>query len=247
MILFPQDFWEIKTTKYKGQGIYAKKDIPSGVVIGDYIGKVIKTATDDTAEGDTGLYLMYYHDYASIYPSDIKKPGVHLINHSCVPNSWMYIYYGHTLFFTLRKIFKGEELTISYLLSPKDEYCNPCNHACLCGEKICSKTMHLSKEQFDNWRAFVEKHKSATKRKRITYGKVLKKLKSYPQKIADNPIYALYGAVGVEPLIDGSDSLPNTRKLRSLIRKTGKTIEFPRLKKRVLGVWDGAIIFDPQY
>ncbi len=241
MILFPQDFWEIKTTKNKGQGIFAKKDIPAGVVIGDYIGKVIRTATENTIEGDEGLYLMYYHDYASIYPVDIKKPGVHLINHSCVPNAWMYIYHGHTLFFTLRKIFKGEELTISYLLSPKDEFCNPCRHKCLCGEKICTGTMHLTQERFEKWRQFSDKQAKLTKKHRITYGKVLKNFESYPENIPDSPIYTLSGFRGKTSMVIKSNKLHSASELRSVIREKGRTIEFPKLKLRVLKVEDGKI------
>jgi uncharacterized protein len=154
MILLPDGSWEIKTTEKKGRGIFAAKDITPGTVIGDYIGRVIKTAEEDTSQKD-GLYLMYYHDYASLYPTDIHASGIHLINHSCAPNCWIFTYKGHTLFFTLRKIFAGEELTASYLLSP-DAFCDPCGHTCRCGSAFCTRTMHLPEKQFKKWNAFAE-------------------------------------------------------------------------------------------
>src|ERR1700754_4708148 len=40
--------------------------------------------------------------------------GTHYINHSCVPNTFMQIIRDHILFFALRDIQPGEEITIDY-------------------------------------------------------------------------------------------------------------------------------------
>src|SRR5713226_4215416 len=40
--------------------------------------------------------------------------GTHYINHSCEPNAYMKTVYGHVLFFALREISRGEEITIDY-------------------------------------------------------------------------------------------------------------------------------------
>src|ERR1700687_1155673 len=103
MFLLPREFWEIKKTKEKGLGVTARKKINKGTIIGDYLGKVIKTREYDFSKVKQELYLLYYSDQASIYP-DLGEPGIHLINHSCAPNCWMYTYKGHTLFFAIRKI-----------------------------------------------------------------------------------------------------------------------------------------------
>ena len=97
----------------------------------------------DADEKEDNFYLTYYHDLAVIVP-DISKPGVHFLNHSCYPNAFIYIYRGHTLVFALRNILEGEEITISYLLAPKEKWCNPCLHICKCMSKNCTGTMHLS-------------------------------------------------------------------------------------------------------
>jgi len=240
MILLSKDYWEIKNTQKKGRGIFAKKDIKPGVLIGDYIGKVIKTAEEDIYEKDENLYLMYYHDYASIYP-DLNKPGIHLINHSCTPNAWMYTYKGHTLYFALRHIFAGEEITTSYLLSPLDKYCNPCTHQCRCESIICVKSMHLSKKSYIRWRDFDDKKALETKRQRIRYGRDLPMLTSYPKNIPDNPIYGIFGSVLKTPEIFKEEKLLSNSVIRKLIRKTGKTLEFPKLNKRIIGIQDGTI------
>ncbi len=244
MILLADDSWEIKTTKHKGRGIFATKDIPAGTVIGDYLGKVIKTAEEDTYETDEGLYLMYYHDYASLHPTDVNEPGIHLINHACLPNCWMYTYKGHTLFFALRHIFKGEELTISYLLSP-DAACDPCKHTCKCESILCYQSMHLSQELFDQWDTLNEAQAKTTKRERVRYGHELPKLTTYPDTIPDHPFYSLVGAIEQPPLTRADKKLPTLHELRRIIRKTGRTIAFPRLKTRVLGVQNGVIISEP--
>lgn len=185
MFLLSDKYWEIKNTKSKGRGVFAKKDIPKASIIGDYIGKIIHP--QDAIIDEENLYLMYYHDYAVISP-DLKKPGVHLLNHSCKPNAFLYTYKGHTLAFALEKISKGEEITIPYLLSPKDSFCNPCLHICKCGHLDCSGTMHLSKEIYKKWKIISEKWAKKTKRERISFGKELPRLSSYPNKIPEDYI-----------------------------------------------------------
>lgn len=239
MILLPNEFWEIKNTPQKGRGIFAKKSISAGMIVGDYLGKIIHTATDDTNEKN-GLYLMYYHDQASIYPTNLDIPGTHLLNHSCAPNCWLFNYKGHTLTFTLRKIFPQEELTISYLLSP-DEFCNPCPHQCRCEERHCSGTMHLSKDRFAKWSRFSRLQSKLTKKERISYGKELPKLASYPDTIVDQPIYSLFGMAQKPSLKLDSKKIPPNFKIRKLIRDTGRTLLFPNVKTKILGIVDDVV------
>ena len=174
MFLLKDDYWEIKKTKERGYGVFAKKEIKAGTVISDYLGKIINIAEYDLENDKKGLYLMYYTDQASIYP-DLSRSGPYLINHSCQPNCWIYIFHGHTLFFALRKIKPCEELTISYLLSPKDETCQPCLHDCYCESKKCSGTMHLSKDKYKRWQKFQNEEKKKTKIEKFTFGKNLPK------------------------------------------------------------------------
>ncbi|MEK9176042.1 MAG: SET domain-containing protein [Patescibacteria group bacterium] len=185
MILLPDEYWEIRNTKNKGRGAFAMKDIPKGTVIGDYIGKILRP--EDAIVDEEQIYLMYYHDHAVISP-DLQKTGVHLLNHSCIPNCWLYTHKGHTLAFALRKILKGEELTIPYLLPPIDKFCDPCPHVCHCGNLNCSKTMHLSKERYKKWRKLNEKWANKTNRERVSFGKDLSLLSAYPKKVQESYI-----------------------------------------------------------
>lgn len=240
MFLISKDYWTVKSTNEKGRGIFARKDIKAGTILGDYLGKIVKWSSDEVDE-DEGLYLMYYHDQASIYPEH-KKEGIHLLNNSCTPNCWMYTYRGHTLFFALRDIFKGEELTISYLLDPQDN-CKDCTHQCMCKSDFCIGTMHLPKDRYDKWADFHEKEDMATKRERIRYGKDLPKLDSYPENISDKHIYTLFGFDKKRSKVLKHKTLPKVSEVRKIIRETGRTIELPHLNLKIYGVLDEQIVY----
>lgn len=241
MIFLPSGSWEIKTTAKKGRGLFAKQNILAGTIIGDYLGVMLNPLTADLKEKDQGLYLMYYHDKALIYPSDISSPGVHLINHSCMPNSSLYTYYGHTLFFTLRHIYPGEEITISYQLAPNSN-CKTCTHQCFCNTLYCTGSMHLTNERFKKWNAFSDLQSKQTRRAAIRYGKVLPLLKQYPVHILDNPVYSLYGSLQETEFILPDKKTPPLFEIRKIIRQTGKTVSVPFLNLKIYGIQDNAVI-----
>ena len=246
MVLLSSQYWEIKETENKGRGLFAKKAISPGVVIGDYIGKVLRTKEVDLDEDKENLYLMYYHDRACIFPN-LQKPGIHLLNHSCSPNSGLYTYCGHTLAFTLRQIFAGEELTISYLLTPKDEFCKSCNHVCKCESMVCRQTMHQSLEKYKKWRIFQETKakkdpSTSSGRGKIRYGKELPQLSRYPKTIPDNSIYDLFGNTQKPPKSFAAKTLPSVKEIRKLIRKTGRVLKFPALNTKIYGILNDLVI-----
>ena len=190
MILLPETHWWVKKTKTKGRGIFAKKIISKGTVIGDYIGTIVRTKDVDLTNEAKNMYLMYYHDQASILP-DLSKPGIHLINHSCSPNAWVYTLKRHTLVFALKDISPNEEITIDYLIAPKSKFCNPCTHECKCGSIKCRKSFHLAEMEFEKWRTFQDATIKSDRRERIRYGSTLKLLSNYPKKISDNYIKSI--------------------------------------------------------
>lgn len=241
MFLIPENSWEVRKTAQKGRGVFAKKDIPAGTIIGDYLGTVIHPKDEDQIDDEENFYLMYYHDTASIFP-DLTKPGIYLLNHACTPNTWMYTYRGHTLFFALRHIFPGEELTINYLLSPQDDLCSPCTHLCSCDSVICHQTMHLSKKRYEFWSEFHNKEMQATKPERIRYGKELKGLEKYPKAPKDHPVYDLFGSQQEKPEKMDSTKLPPIKELRKIIKETGRTLLFPKLNLHILGVSDNQLV-----
>ncbi len=190
MFLLSHAYWRVRQTKKKGRGVFAGRHISSGTVIGDYLGRVLSIADYDP-DLEQGMYLMAFGDSMFIYP-DMTEPGIYLINHSCRPNSWMYIYRGHTLFFALRDIFPGEEITISYLLSPQDESCmNECAHSCSCGSEFCHGSMHMSPASYRLWQAHCLGEKRKTRMAPYSVGAHLPKLSAYPSSIPTDPIYTI--------------------------------------------------------
>jgi len=188
MFLLPHNYWRVEKTPEKGRGIFVKKEISAGTVIGDYLGKIVPIAEYDVDTDRNELFLMYFTDHAFIFP-DVTKPGIHLINHSCAPNCWIYVQNGHTLFFALRNIAVGEELSISYLLSPKDKACAPCPHVCKCGSKVCTGFMHLSRKKYALWRKFQDNRRKKMKIAPFVVGEYLPRLVSYPDSISYDSIY----------------------------------------------------------
>jgi SET domain-containing protein len=63
--------------------------------------------------------------------------GTHYINHSCQPNAFMRTLYGHVLFFALRDIRPGEEITIDY-----EQTLHPDSKRCACGAPTCRGTIN---------------------------------------------------------------------------------------------------------
>lgn len=240
MFFLADSDWEVKKTPTKGKGIFSKTEILPGTIIGDYLGMVVRPEDEETIQDESCFYLMWYHDRASIFP-DLEKPGIHLLNHSCTPNTWMYTYKGHTLFFALRHIFPGEELTVNYLLSPLDESCKPCQHLCKCNTVLCHSTMHLTEKKYAKWSAFHEEEMQKTKPERIRYNQMLPKLSSYPKSTPDDPIYTLFGTETQSSFTVNDKRLPSTAKLRNLIRETGQTLSFPALNLQILGIEDNVI------
>lgn len=63
--------------------------------------------------------------------------GTHYINHSCSPNSFTRTLYGHLIFFALRDIVPGEEITLDYV-----ETLHPNTKKCVCGAVNCRGTIN---------------------------------------------------------------------------------------------------------
>jgi hypothetical protein len=234
MFILDESFWEVKQTEKMGRGIFAKKDIKGGTVLGDYLGKII--APEDEPD-DATLYAMYYSDNATILP-DPKDIGVHIINHSCMPNCESYTYQNHILYFALRKIFEGEELTINYNLGPADEECDPCTHTCLCNTPLCRGSQHTSEESIKIWQKMLKGNPDTVLNLAppVPYGEQLGKLSAYPDHIEDNPYFDLFANINRQPVLSEENVIPSDKELRKRIRENGLPIFFKNVNSCICGV-----------
>jgi hypothetical protein len=243
MILLEKDFYSVKGTKKKGRGVFARKEIPAGTLIGDYTGKIIKDEEIDALEKkyDNACYAMDYNNNGtSIFPLDIKAVGIHLLNHSCAPNCDTYFYYGHTLFFTLRKIWPGEELTIDYSFDPDVK--EGLLHACFCGSHNCRGTMYASDNCLKDYGAFCREQTKGQKFKIQPAGTILEKLDKYPKDIKDFPNFNLFANSHLKPVVLADLKIPAINVIRKRLRETGRALKFSRLGLTIWAVVDGELL-----
>lgn len=246
MFLLPSSYYQIRKTKKKGRGVFARQDISAGTIIGDYIGLLKKNKEVVAWENKHGFcYSMDYNDNGlSIFPLDIKAVGVHLINHSCSPNCDTYFYYGHTLFFSLRHIFPNEEISIDYCFDPDNGYKKDWLHACFCGSPFCRGTMYTSDEKLRRYGAFCRQETRGQKFKILPAGEIIPPLEKYPQKIKDNKIFNLFADLKVKPVNYNDKKLPPIAELRKCLRATGRTLNFSNLGLKVIAIVEGKVVVE---
>jgi hypothetical protein len=247
MFVIPTSWYVIRKTRPrlssdKGRAVFARREIPAGTVIGDYLGKVIKTDSED--EVRDGLYAMWCNDKCDLL-ADPKVPGMHFLNSSCANNCDIFPYKGHMLVFATRRIFKGEEITINYGLVECGDDRIACElHACTCGARVCLGSMHVPEARNpEAWGDFVERHHGKYYRKLpAPYGTYAPPLPQYPARVG---WYSVYNAFGTEekPAAAFRDAtLPTVADMSKRIRETGRQLKFPRLHVRVLGIRDGLVL-----
>tara|TARA_Y100000310_G_scaffold334313_1_gene413849 strand:+ start:3193 stop:3717 length:525 start_codon:yes stop_codon:yes gene_type:complete len=125
-------------------GVYAKRNIPKGVEILDYVGtKVTKKQSDKIADD---LFKKYEHNkekFPGVFifeldkkydiDGNVKYNTARFINHSCSPNCEVEIEKGRIWIQSIKKIKKGEELFYNYGYDIDDHE----DHPCYCGSKKC--------------------------------------------------------------------------------------------------------------
>ncbi len=239
MFLIPSTYWIVKKTKDRGRGVFCRKEIEPGTIIGDYIGTVMNP--NKVKESPTNFYSMAAGKM-SIMP-DQKKPGIHLLNHSCSPNCAMHIYKGHTLFFALRRIFVGEELTINYLCKVKycDAFCK--QDECKCSSPVCRGTIHVPERIYASWARY-EHDEDEYYKKYIPHkhGTKIALLNTYPASVKDSLAHEIFGHWQKPTHLRAEKTLPPLKEIRQLIRDSGKRLHFKNLHLVINGVSDNQII-----
>ena len=122
----------IGKSKINGKGCFAAQPFPRGRKIAEYTGERI-TDLEAQKRARTRRFLRIC-DIDGRWSLDGARGGngTHYINHSCEPNAYMKITYGHVLFFALRDIPAGQEITIDY-----EQTLLPDSKRCYCGAKSC--------------------------------------------------------------------------------------------------------------
>lgn len=142
-----RDFIRLGKSAIEGTGVFAKRAIPRGARIIEYIGErvPINALYHVIEEGrPSHLYGFALNDTTAI---DGARNGndARFFNHSCEPNCEPYNFGGHVYLYAMRDILPGEELTFDYRLGPVDGALplgdGESHYRCGCGAVSCRGTL----------------------------------------------------------------------------------------------------------
>ena len=128
---------EIRQSSIHHRGVFALEPIPAGHKVIEYTGQRISRRETKRRGMGRVTYLFTLNKYWTI-DGAVGGSGAEIINHSCDPNLYTKILKEHILYFSKRKIFKGEELTVDYLFA-KDIG----RVLCACGTDACRGTINV--------------------------------------------------------------------------------------------------------
>ncbi|HKO62765.1 MAG TPA: SET domain-containing protein-lysine N-methyltransferase [Pyrinomonadaceae bacterium] len=126
----------IQDSAIEGRGCFSTASFKRGRKIAEYAGERISTAEAKRRAGRRRLRICAINNRWSLDGSRGGN-GTHYINHSCKPNAYMKIVYGHILFIALRDIGPGEEITIDYESTLHSD-----EKRCHCGVQVCRGTIN---------------------------------------------------------------------------------------------------------
>ncbi len=128
----------VKPSKIHRWGVFAGEDIPGRRKVIEYTGeRISRRETKKRCERPLN-YIFTLDSYWALDGS-VGGSGAEFINHSCEPNIEARVVKGHILYFSLREIRKGEELTVDYHFDKKVE-----KVPCSCGARRCRGTINLT-------------------------------------------------------------------------------------------------------
>jgi SET domain-containing protein len=126
----------ISKSAIEGSGCFSTAHFLARRKIAEYAGEKITNAEANRRAGRRKLRICAINDRWSLDGSRGGN-GTHYINHSCEPNAYMKILYGHILFIALRDIKPGEEITIDYESTLHSD-----KKRCICGAPSCRGTIN---------------------------------------------------------------------------------------------------------
>ena len=126
----------IKKSAIEGKGCFSVVSFKRGRKIAEYTGQKITNAEANRRASRRKLRICAINNRWSLDGSRGGN-GTHYINHSCEPNVYLKIIHGHLLFFALRDIRPGEEITIDY-----ENTLHPDSKRCSCGALRCRRTIN---------------------------------------------------------------------------------------------------------
>ena len=152
----------VKETSNKGEGLFAKVDIPIGTFIGEYVGEIIRVSTAkerlQSLSHAESCYIVQFKensegsDIIMTTCIDARFYGnyTRFINHSCSPNLVMVAVRRDSIvpnlcLFMCAAVGAGEELCFSYCEGSEADEVSLGQKPCFCGSTNCRKYLPLQK------------------------------------------------------------------------------------------------------
>jgi uncharacterized protein len=127
----------IRKSSINGRGCFALIPFKRGKKIAEYTGERISDLEAQKRARTRRHLRICDIDGRWSLDGSYGGNGTHYINHCCEPNAYMKNLYGHVLFFALRDIQPGEEITVDY-----EQTLLPDSKRCHCGAKSCRGTIN---------------------------------------------------------------------------------------------------------
>ena len=129
---------EVRPSRIDGKGCFATRPFRKGRKIAEMTGERVSRV--EAARRMRGRRRLHICAVDSSWGVDGSRGGngMQYVNHSCTPNTFLRITYGHIIFFALRDIEPGEELTLDYV-----ESYHPDTYRCRCDSEKCRGTMNV--------------------------------------------------------------------------------------------------------
>ncbi len=128
----PTEWIEFRDSDIHGRGGFARKPIPTGTQVIEYVGRQVTKAESEILCSENNEYIFDLNEERDLDGKVDWNPA-RLINHSCNPNCYAEQDGDRIFIFAQRKIKPGAELSFNYGFSLKGYQDFPC----LCGDKYC--------------------------------------------------------------------------------------------------------------
>ncbi|HKZ77393.1 MAG TPA: SET domain-containing protein-lysine N-methyltransferase [Pyrinomonadaceae bacterium] len=126
----------VRKSPIEGKGCFSKAYFRRGYKIAEYSGEKISSSEAKRRANRRRLRICAINSRWSLDGSKGGN-GTHYINHSCAPNAYMKILYGHILFIALQDVYPGDEITIDYESTLHSD-----RKKCICGTSVCRGTIN---------------------------------------------------------------------------------------------------------
>lgn len=140
------DFHEVRASGIHGMGIFARRDIPQGSYIIEYLGERVSKAESLRRRKQGNFFVFIVTDQFDLDGAVEWNPA-RFINHSCTPNCDAQMEEEHIWIIARRDIRAGEELSFNYGYDLQDYE----DHLCRCGSPECLGFM-VAEEHFEDVR-----------------------------------------------------------------------------------------------